>query len=108
MTSRRHRSDNWDALLTYLGVKSHRGGVCMMCRLSVRALLLAILLVASINASAQTYVQTNLVSDIPGQAQVTTDHLLVNPWGIARSATSPWWVADNETGVSTIYNGAGI
>jgi uncharacterized protein (TIGR03118 family) len=78
-----------------------------MCRLTVRALLSAILLAASINASAQIYVQTNLVSDIPGQAP-TTDHLLVNPWGIVRSATSPWWVADNETGVSTIYNGAGI
>jgi hypothetical protein len=58
-------------------------------------------------ASAQTYVQTNLVSDIPGLAP-TTDPLLVNPWGIARSGSSPWWVADNGTGVSTIYNGAGV
>src|SRR5215468_10303302 len=62
---------------------------------------------ASMTASAQTYVQTNLISDIPGQAP-TTDHLLVNPWGIARSANSPWWVADNATGVSTIYTGAGV
>src|SRR5262245_55159792 len=58
-------------------------------------------------ASAQTYIQTNLVSDIPGLAPVT-DPLLVNPWGIARSGGSPgspWWVADNGTGVSTLYNG---
>jgi uncharacterized protein (TIGR03118 family) len=29
----------------------------------------------------------------------------VNAWGIARSATSPWWVSDNGTGLSTVYNG---
>lgn len=64
-------------------------------------------LLGSTTLLAQTYVQTNLISDIPGLAP-TTDHLLVNPWGIARSATSPWWVADNGTGVSTIYTGAGV
>jgi uncharacterized protein (TIGR03118 family) len=61
----------------------------------------------SVPAFAQTYVQTNLVSDIPGLAP-TTDHLTVNPWGITRSGTSPWWIADNGTGVSTIYNGSGV
>jgi len=43
-------------------------------------------------ALAQKYRQTNLVSDIPQLAAVT-DPNLGNPWGIARSATSPWWVA---------------
>ena len=57
-------------------------------------------------ALAQKYRQTNLVSDIPQLAAVT-DPNLGNPWGIARSATSPWWVADNATGVSTLYNGSG-
>jgi uncharacterized protein (TIGR03118 family) len=52
------------------------------------------------------YAQTNLVSDQAGVAPVT-DANLVNAWGLARSATSPWWVADNHTGVSTLYNGAG-
>jgi uncharacterized protein (TIGR03118 family) len=52
------------------------------------------------------YQQTNLVSDVPGLAAVT--HMpLVNPWGLARSATSPWWAADNGAGVSTLYTGAG-
>ncbi len=55
---------------------------------------------------AQHYTQTNLVSDIPGMA-VTTDPNLVNPWGLARSTTTPWWVSDNGKGVSTLYNGAG-
>jgi uncharacterized protein (TIGR03118 family) len=56
--------------------------------------------------SSTTYRQTNLVSNIPGVA-ATTDPNLVNSWGIARSATSPWWVNDNGTGVSTLYNGLG-
>jgi uncharacterized protein (TIGR03118 family) len=48
------------------------------------------------------YLQTNLVSDIPGLAQLT-DPELVNPWGISYSATSPVWVSDQETNVSTLY-----
>jgi uncharacterized protein (TIGR03118 family) len=32
---------------------------------------------------------------------------LVNPWGLSSSPTSPIWVADNNAGVSTLYNGAG-
>lgn len=56
--------------------------------------------------SSASYRQTNLVSNIPGVA-VTTDPNLVNSWGIARSSTSPWWVNDNGTGVSTLYNGVG-
>jgi len=53
---------------------------------------------------AQAYQQTNLVSDIPGLAPNTDGHLL-NPWGLIASSTSPWWVADNNGGVSTLYNG---
>jgi uncharacterized protein (TIGR03118 family) len=55
---------------------------------------------------SQHYKQTNLVSDIPGMAAVT-DANLVNPWGISRSSSSPWWVSDNGTGVSTLYSGTG-
>lgn len=55
---------------------------------------------------AHEYLQTNLVSDVPGVA-AAVDADLVNAWGLARSATSPWWVADNGTGKSTLYNGAG-
>jgi uncharacterized protein (TIGR03118 family) len=61
---------------------------------------------------AQTYQQTNLVSDIQGFAQSPTsgqpDTQLVNPWGLVASPTSPWWVADNNAGVSTLYNGEGV
>ena len=57
-------------------------------------------------AAAQRYKQINLVSDIPGKAAHTDSHL-VNSWGIVRSSTGPFWVADNGTGVSTLYNGSG-
>src|SRR5438034_2235363 len=61
-------------------------------------------------AFAQHYIQTNLVSSIPGVGTNPTNPLdtqLINAWGLARSATSPWWVSDNGTGLSTIYDGAG-
>jgi uncharacterized protein (TIGR03118 family) len=50
-----------------------------------------------------TVVQTNLVSDLPGVAQVL-DPNLVNPWGISESGGSPFWISDNNAGVSTLYN----
>lgn len=50
------------------------------------------------------YKQTNLVSDIPGFAQIE-DPLLVNPWGVAFSATSPFWVSNNGTNTATLYGG---
>jgi uncharacterized protein (TIGR03118 family) len=55
---------------------------------------------------ATRYEQTNLVSDIPGLA-ANTDPNLKNPWGIASSATSPFWVSDNGTGLATLYDGSG-
>lgn len=67
---------------------------------------LAVTTLAITPASAQ-YVQTNLTSNIPGLA-ANTDPQLVNPWGISFGAASPFWVSDNGTGVSTLYNGAGV
>jgi uncharacterized protein (TIGR03118 family) len=55
---------------------------------------------------AQHYTQVNLVANTAGVAPVT-DPNLVNPWGLSRSSGSPWWVSDNATGLSTLYNGAG-
>jgi uncharacterized protein (TIGR03118 family) len=55
---------------------------------------------------ANVYVQHNLVSDIPGMADVT-DASLVDPWGMSFSAASPFWISDAGTSVSTLYNGAG-
>ena len=52
-------------------------------------------------ADAAGYAKTNLVSDLPGAT--LTDASLVNPWGIAASPSSPLWVSDNGTGVTTLY-----
>jgi uncharacterized protein (TIGR03118 family) len=55
-------------------------------------------------AESNSYHQTNLVSDQPGVALIQ-DPDLVNPWGISMSGTSPFWVANNGSGTSTLYAG---
>ena len=52
------------------------------------------------------YVQHNLVADLPGLADHTDTNLL-NPWGISFSGTSPFWISDNHSGLSTLYNSSG-
>src|SRR5881409_576091 len=56
------------------------------------------------SAPSRFYEQHNLVSDGAVSADLV-DPALVNAWGLVASATSPWWVADNGTGLSTLYNG---
>ena len=56
--------------------------------------------------AGRTYLQTNLVSDIPGLA-AHTDPNLRNPWGTSVGPGSPIWVSDNAAGVTTLYDGAG-
>jgi uncharacterized protein (TIGR03118 family) len=74
-------------------------------RHSAGALALALVISLTSYAAAQSdgFRQTNLVSDIPGVA-LRTDANLVNPWGIVASPGRTIWVADNGTGVSTLYN----
>ncbi len=48
--------------------------------------------------------QRNLVSDIAGAARIT-DRNLVNPWGLAAGPSTPLWVADNGSDISTLYSG---
>ena len=67
-------------------------------------LLIVLLLGASRPAAAQFYRQHNLVSDGAVPADLI-DPAVVNAWGLAASGSSPWWVADNGTGLSTLYNG---
>ncbi len=55
---------------------------------------------------AQHYTQVNLDANVSGAAEAT-DSQLVNAWGLARSSGSTWWVADEATGVATLYNGPG-
>jgi uncharacterized protein (TIGR03118 family) len=58
---------------------------------------------ASVQTSANVYVQHNLVSNVSGLADVT-DPNLIDPWGMSFSATSPFWVSDHGTGKTTIYS----
>jgi uncharacterized protein (TIGR03118 family) len=68
---------------------------CMIALVSAPGLLLA-----------DEYSQINLVSDIPGLANKTDPNLL-DPWGVSFSTTSPFWVSNQASGTSTLYDGAG-
>jgi uncharacterized protein (TIGR03118 family) len=52
--------------------------------------------------AATGYLVRNLISDQAGVADLT-DPNLVNGWGIAISAASPFWICDGGTGLSTVY-----
>lgn len=57
-------------------------------------------------SGANSYLVHNLVSDLAN----TADHVdsnLVNPWGNAFSPSSPFWIGNNGTGTSTLYNSSG-
>ena len=61
---------------------------------------------AATPAAAQGYFKLNLVSSTPKMA-IRTDPNLVVPWGIVANPQSPWWIANNGSGTSTLYDGFG-
>lgn len=78
------------------------------------ALMLASVCALASSAAATTVEQTNLVTDdqafLTGQgfsAATTVDPGLINPWGVSSGPTSPFWVSNQGSGTSTLYNGAG-
>src|ERR1700745_2607577 len=72
----------------------------------ILALLLGTAVAPAVTEDSQVYTRVNLVSDIAGVARFT-DSNLVNPWSLGFGPTSPFWVADNNGNVSTLYNGRG-
>ena len=74
-------------------------------QVSLVAFVLLLFVCPSLNAG-QVYLQTNLVSDVPGLA-ANTDPNLKNPWGVSFFPTSPFWVSNQGSGNSTLYDGAG-
>ena len=50
------------------------------------------------------YVATNLASDLNMGPGVFQDPDMVNPWGLTVRGTSPFWIANNGTGLATLYN----
>jgi uncharacterized protein (TIGR03118 family) len=68
----------------------------------------AIALIAAARAGdpKNAYVETDLVSDQSGPPH--KDPNLKNAWGVAFSPDgSPFWIADNNSGKSTLYDGTG-
>jgi uncharacterized protein (TIGR03118 family) len=75
----------------------------------VLAVLAAVLFGAVVGASAagaSIYGVHALVSDGSVPADLT-DASLVNAWGLVAGPTTPWWLSDNGTGLSTLYTGTG-
>jgi uncharacterized protein (TIGR03118 family) len=64
-------------------------------------------MVSSSSASSKQYVQNNLVADVSGLAR-SVDTNLVDPWGLVQSPSGQWWLADNDTGVITLYTEEGL
>jgi len=62
---------------------------------------------SSARAQTNSYKQTNLVSDTAPTMAANTDAKLVNPWGIAFIPGSPFWISDNNSGFTTLYNQTG-
>ena len=66
-------------------------------------------------AGADGFLQTDLVSNIPGLAQIP-DPTLRNPWGVSfnpatpTSIGSPFWISDQAANAATLYavNGSGV
>jgi uncharacterized protein (TIGR03118 family) len=69
-------------------------------------LFLGLGLMLATSAAMAQYQLTNLDSNQLGWAR-HTDPLLANGWGLVRSAGSPWWVSDQGSGWSTLYDGKG-
>jgi uncharacterized protein (TIGR03118 family) len=75
--------------------------------IAAAAVLAAAGLVTAVRAEdVNSYSVTNLVSDQPDVA-AHQDANLVNGWGLTSLPTSPWWVSDNGTNVSTLYRADG-
>ena len=79
-------------------------------RAAARAALLA-LAILFVSASATPvfaqYVRTDLVTNQKGVGTNAPDSHLVNAWGLTALQPSPFWISDNGTGFSTLYDGVG-
>jgi uncharacterized protein (TIGR03118 family) len=70
------------------------------------AMLGLMLSVASTMALAQFYTRGTLVKNLAPAKNV--DPQLVNAWGITYAPSSPFWISDQGSGFTTIYNAAGL
>jgi uncharacterized protein (TIGR03118 family) len=71
--------------------------------ISLVGLLITLAIPSGLLAQQAGYSQTNLVSNTAGVGK-TTDPQLLNPWGISVLPGEDFWIADNNSGVSTLYD----
>src|SRR5947207_3223943 len=57
-------------------------------------------------ATSGGYTSRNVVADTAGAA-AQVDPNLVNAWGLVAGPSTPWWVNNNQTNTSTLYDGTG-
>ena len=74
--------------------------------ISLIGLLMTLALPSGLLAQQAGYSQTNLVSNTAGVAN-TTDSQLLNPWGISFLPGQDFWIANNNSGTSTLYDNQG-
>lgn len=78
----------------------------MQRRITSRTLALAVAVLVVCGAANAQYRLKNLSSNQVKQA-AHTDPLLVNAWGMVHAPGSPWWISDNNSGWSTLYDASG-
>jgi uncharacterized protein (TIGR03118 family) len=78
----------------------------MRYRSTTLSLLMGLALMFVSSAALAQYHRHNLDSNQVGKAQ-HTDPLIVNAWGLVHGPGTPWWVSDNNSGWSTLYDGGG-
>src|SRR3954451_7121382 len=76
----------------------------------LRSIILAgccgLLMISGAAMAQQSYSKTFLVSNVSGKA-AHTDALLKNAWGLVYAPGGPFWVSDEASGWSTLYDGNG-
>jgi uncharacterized protein (TIGR03118 family) len=76
---------------------------------SVAAAALTVLaLAAPAAADPRTAYDVTRLTANPPNPPANPDPHLRNGWGLDASPTSPWWVADNQTNLATLYNASGM
>lgn len=85
-----------------------RNIVSKTCAKIVATAIVALSLLLGSSAFAQQYQQTNLTANNTSvSVKATIDPNLVNAWGLSRATGSPFWVSDNGTGLTTLYDSTG-
>src|SRR5579864_1273816 len=78
----------------------------MQRRSSASTIVLGIALMFIPSAALAQYHVTKLDSNQVRKA-LHPDPLIVNAWGLVHGPGTPWWVSDNNSGWSTLYDGGG-